>query len=70
MEGVKTLQEKTDALQQVINDQRTLLSKYVKKDVAKIPQAFVPYKEVLQIMENGLQVPDDITLIWCDDNYG
>lgn len=70
MEGVKTLQEKTNALQQVINDQRTLLSKYVKKDVAKIPQAFVPYKEVLQIMENGLQVPDDITLIWCDDNYG
>ena len=33
MEGVITLQEKTDALQQVINDQRTLLSKYVKKDV-------------------------------------
>lgn len=70
MEGVKTLQEKTDALQLVIDDQRALLSKYIKKDVAGIPQAFVPYKEVLQIMENGLQVPDDITLIWCDDNYG
>jgi len=70
MEGVKTLQEKTDALQQVINDQRKLLSKYVEKDVTKIPQTFVPYKEVLQIMENGLQIPDDITLIWCDDNYG
>lgn len=70
MEGVKTLREKTDALQQVINDQRELLSKYVNKDVTKIPQAFVPYKEVLQIMENGLQLPDDITLIWCDDNYG
>lgn len=70
MEGVKTLQEKTDALQQVINDQRKLLAKYVDKDVEKIPQAFVPYKEVLQIMENGLQLPEDITLIWCDDNYG
>ncbi|RHI07961.1 hypothetical protein DW182_12430 [Bacteroides sp. AM16-24] len=70
MEGVKTLQEKTDALQQVINDQRKLLAKYVNKDVEKIPQAFVPYKEVLQIMENGLQLPEDITLIWCDDNYG
>lgn len=70
MEGVKTLQEKTDALQQVIDDQRKLLSKYVDKDVEKIPQAFVPYKEVLQIMENGLQLPEDITLIWCDDNYG
>ena len=70
MEGVKTLQEKKDALQQVINDQRKLLSEYVDKDVTKIPQAFVPYKEVLQIMENGLQVPEDITLVWCDDNYG
>lgn len=70
MEGVKTLQEKTDALQQVIHDQRELLSKYVNKEVTKIPQAFVPYKEVLQIMENGLRLPDDVTLIWCDDNYG
>lgn len=70
MEGVKTLQEKTEALQQVINDQRRFLAEYVNKDVTKIPQQFVPYKEVLQIMENGLQVPDDITLTWCDDNYG
>lgn len=70
MEGVKTLQEKTDALQQVINDQRRFLEKYVNPDVTRIPQQFVPYKEVLQIMENGLQVPDDITLTWCDDNYG
>lgn len=29
-----------------------------------------PIKKYFQIMENGLQVPDDITLIWCDDNYG
>ena len=70
MEGVKTLQEKTDALQQVIDDQRGFLAKYVNPDVTQIPQQFVPYKEVLQIMENGLQVPDDITLTWCDDNYG
>lgn len=70
MEGVKTLQEKTDALQLVINDQRKFLADYVNPDVSKIPQQFVPYKEVLQIMENGLDVPDDVTLIWCDDNYG
>lgn len=40
-EGVKTLQEKTDALQQVINDQRKLLAKYVNKDVEKTP-SFCP----------------------------
>lgn len=70
MEGVKTLQDQTVALQQVIDDQREFLSKYVNQDVKKIPQQFVPYKEVLQIMENGLRLPDDITLTWCDDNYG
>lgn len=30
----------------------------------------LPYKEVLDIYNAGLQVPDDVTLIWCDDNYG
>jgi len=70
MEGVKTMKEKTVALQQVIDDQRELLAKYIDKDVENVPQVFVPYKEVLQIMENGLRVPDDVTLMWCDDNYG
>lgn len=70
MEGVKTLAEKTHGLQMVINDQRKLLSKYVNKKENKIPQVFLPYKEVLQIFENGLHVPDDVTLMWCDDNYG
>lgn len=70
MEGVKTLDEQTNALQEVIYDQRGMLSQYVNKDVKKIPQVFIPYKEVLQIMENGLDVPDDVTLMWCDDNYG
>lgn len=71
MEGVgKDLDDKTRWLQQVINNQRVLLGKYVNKDVERIPQQFVPYKEVLQIMENGLDLPEDITLTWCDDNYG
>ena len=33
-------------------------------------QVFVPYKEVLQLYEKGLKVPDYVTLMWCDDNYG
>ncbi|MDR1632517.1 MAG: glycosyl hydrolase 115 family protein [Dysgonamonadaceae bacterium] len=70
MEGVKTLQEKTNALQQVIYDQRDLLKKDINKDIAVIPQQFVPYKEVLEIYENGLDIPEDIMLTWCDDNYG
>lgn len=70
MEGVKTLDEQTTVLSQVIRDQRDLLKKYVNKDITKIPQSFVPYKEVLSIYENGLEVPEDVTLTWCDDNYG
>lgn len=70
MEGVNTMREKTEALQQVIYDQRELLQKYINPNLTKIPQQFVPYKEVLSIYENGLDVPDDIMLTWCDDNYG
>lgn len=70
MEGVKTKEEKLNGLQQVIDDQRKLIRKYYRKDVEKVPQVFIPYKEVLEILESGLQVPDDVTLMWCDDNYG
>ena len=70
MEGVKTKEEKLNGLQQVIDDQRELLRKYYNSDLEKVPQVFIPYKEVLEIMESGLRVPDDVTLMWCDDNYG
>lgn len=70
MEGVKTKQEQLAGLQQVIDDQRQLIRKYYSKDVERVPQVFIPYKEVLEIMESGLRVPDDVTLMWCDDNYG
>ena len=70
MEGVKTKQEKLEGLQQVIDDQRELIRKYYNKDVEKVPQVFIPYKEVLEILESGLRIPDDVTLMWCDDNYG
>ena len=70
MEGVKTKEEKLNGLQQVIDDQRELIRKYYRKDVENVPQVFIPYKEVLEIMESGLRVPDDVTLMWCDDNYG
>lgn len=70
MQGVKTKKEKLEGLQAVIDCQRDLIKKHFDKNVEKVPQVFVPYKEVLNIYENGLQVPDDVTLMWCDDNYG
>ncbi len=69
MEGYHTEQEKFEGLQQVINDQQELIRKHI-GDPSKQMQVFVPYKEVLQLYEKGLQVPDYVTLMWCDDNYG
>ena len=69
MEGYETEQEKFDGLQQVIDDQQQLLRRYIGKPEQQM-QVFVPYKEVLQLYEKGLKVPDYVTLMWCDDNYG
>lgn len=70
MNGAKTIEEQRKVLDRVLVDQRTLLQKYVNPDITKVPQVFIPYKEVLDIYNSGLQVPEDVTLMWCDDNYG
>ena len=69
MEGYKTTQEKLEGLQQVIDDQQELLRKYIGAPEKQM-QVFVPYKEVLELYQKGLKVPDYVTLMWCDDNYG
>lgn len=70
MEGVKNNDEAVTVLNDVITDQRDLLTKYVNKNATKVPQALTVYKEVLDLYKNGLNVPEDITLVWTDDNYG
>lgn len=70
MNGTKTVEEQKNVLSRAIADQRSLLAKYVNKDVEKVPQVFIPYKEVLDVYNAGLEVPEDVTLMWCDDNYG
>ncbi|TJZ61054.1 hypothetical protein FAZ15_07530 [Sphingobacterium olei] len=70
MQGVKTLAEHKAVLSQVLPDQRELLKKYINSDPTKVPQVFIPYKEVLDVYNDGLDVPEDVTMVWCDDNYG
>lgn len=70
MEGVKNVEEYKSALTQVIADQTELLKKYINADVSRIPQSFIPYKEVLEVYDAGLEIPDYVTLIWPDDNFG
>lgn len=70
IEGVKTVKETIPLLERIFVNQREMLKKYVNPDITKVPQVFTPYKEVLDVYDGGLKVPDDVTLVWPDDNYG
>ena len=70
LRGNLPMEERVPLITKVIEDQRQLLEKHIGKPATEIPQIFVPYKETMDIYENGLQVPEDITLVWVDDNYG
>lgn len=70
MQGGGTLQDGVRRLERVIADQRALLAKYVNPDLEQVAQVFVPYKEVLPYYQAGMKVPEDVTLVWVDDNFG
>ena len=79
LRGNLPMEERVPLIEQVIKEQRELLVKHKAftplpigegSGVGLPPQIFVPYKETMDIYENGLRVPDDITLVWVDDNYG
>lgn len=70
MQGANTLQEQHDALVGIFKDQREMIAKNLNPKVDQVPQVFIPYKEVLDVYNMGLDVPEDVTLMWTDDNYG
>jgi hypothetical protein len=70
MAGKLSMPQKITLMHQIFLDERNILERYTKLPADKIPQIFVPYKEVLPIYEAGLKVPPDITLVWPDDNFG
>ena len=51
-------------------DQRQILADVTGKDVTTIPQLWALYKEVQDYYDKGMRVPDDVTLLLCDDNWG
>jgi hypothetical protein len=51
MLGANTLQEQKDVLDKVVKEQRQMLVKHINPDIEKVPQAFIPYKEVQEVME-------------------
>jgi hypothetical protein len=70
MAGANTMDEKKALVSKAIANQRALLDAGVSREWGPIAQCFVPYKEVLAIYDAGLKVPEDVTLVWVDDNYG
>ena len=68
--GTTTVQKKDMLQNSIIPDQRQMISAHVNPNAALVPQVFVPYKEALLQYQAGLQLPDDVTLVWPDDNHG
>ena len=60
----------TQLLEKIVANQRDILKETVNPDVMKVPQVWALYKEVQGYYEKGMRVPDDVTLLWSDDNWG
>lgn len=58
-------------LETIVNDQRQILGKvFDGRPLSEVPQVWALYKEVQGYYENGMRVPEDVTLLWADDNWG
>ena len=60
----------TKLMTNIINDQRKSIADVTGKKASETPQVWALYKEVLDYYDKGMKVPDDVTLLLCDDNWG
>lgn len=70
MEGANTTEERMKLMQKAIDEQRDILRRNVDQPVEEIPQLLCTYEEVLDAYHAGLQIPEDVTLLWSDDKHG
>ena len=57
-------------LEKIVADQRKIIADVTGKDASQTPQMWALYKEVQDYYDKGMRVPDDVTLLLCDDNWG
>jgi Glycosyl hydrolase family 115/Gylcosyl hydrolase family 115 C-terminal domain len=57
-------------LEKIVAAQRKLIEDVFQTNASAVPQLWALYKEVQGYYEDGMRVPDDVTLLWCDDNWG
>ena len=63
--------ENIGLLEKIVNDQREIISQvFTDTPLSDVPQVWTLYKEVQGYYEKGMRVPDDVTLLWSDDNWG
>lgn len=62
--------ESISLLERIVADQREIIGQVINPRVTEVPQVWALYKEVQRYYERGMRVPDDVTLLWCDDNWG
>ena len=60
----------TKLMTNIINDQRKIIADVTGRKASETPQVWALYKEVLDYYDKGMKVPDDVTLLLCDDNWG
>jgi hypothetical protein len=60
----------TALLERIVKDQRQILEEVTGKPASQTPQLWALYKEVQDYYDKGMRVPDDVTLLLCDDNWG
>ncbi len=70
IQGPKSQGERIELLEKIFDIQRGLLAEHTGRDVTQVPQIFCPYKEVLADYRGGLKVPEDVTIVFPDDNFG
>jgi hypothetical protein len=60
----------TTLLEKIVKDQRSIIEDVTGKPASETPQLWALYKEVQDYYDKGMRVPDDVTLLLCDDNWG
>lgn len=71
-DGDEAMSEEADTklMTNIINDQRKIIADVTGRKASEPPQVWALYKEVLDYYDKGMKVPDDVTLLLCDDNWG
>ncbi len=62
--------ESVALLERIVADQRKMIGEMINPNIEQVPQVWALYKEVQGYYERGMRVPDDVILLWCDDNWG